>query len=414
MDPNDFAWATKVLELLAPVADTLSSIATLVGRWLVDLQARYPQLFSPQTLFGLIGTSIAAWKWWEAREANLFRKFEEIIARDEAQLVKARNDLLDVMVRPGPGVRIRPPLFVEKALRVVLMRRRWHPFSLFPLGQKVDVRLGRAIETSNRKVAAHRRRLSFYTQEIASARLVQGALAASRAAHSTELHEQQLWGQEALDRFRAVLALPGHDQDPAALELVAHQLAQMEPQAVAAINAHTSTIGALDVLPVSPRRNLMLARAQRSLAILRYPSAPGVANGLLVQASFLLTQYGPRRDRDLLELAETLTLEGIARYRLGMVVLGPQRLSEAHGHYSDLLRSLKARRKGLFNWMFRTRRYAGHRVKELRQRALSGLAVTEHLIKLTNRYPRAITANLQRGRGVRRHNRKTLPLPKGH
>ena len=105
MDPNDFAWATKVLELLAPVADTLSSIATLVGRWLVDLQARYPQLFSPQTLFGLIGTSIAAWKWWEAREANLFRKFEEMIARNEAQLVKARNDLLDVMIRPGPGLR---------------------------------------------------------------------------------------------------------------------------------------------------------------------------------------------------------------------------------------------------------------------------------------------------------------------
>lgn len=190
--------------------------------------------------------------------------------------------------------------------------------------------------------------------------------------------------------------------------------AQMEPQAVATINAHTSTIGALDVLPASPKRNLTLARAQRSLATLRYPSAPGVANGLLVQASFLLTQFGPRRDRDLLELAETLTLEGIARYRLGMVVLGPQRLSEAHGHYGDLLRSLKARRKGLFDWMFRTRRYAGHRVKELRQRALSGLAVTEHLIKLTNRYPRTITANLQRGRGVRRHNRKPLPLPRGH
>lgn len=221
MNPNDFAWISKVGELLAPFVDALWVIISKLGDTLSALQARYPQLFSPQTLFGLLGTTLAVWKWWEAREANLFRKFEEMIARDEAQLVKARNDLLDVMVRPGPGVRIRPPLFVEKALRLVLVRRRWHPTSVFQLGQKVDVRLGRTIDTGNRKVAAHQRRLSFYTQEIASARLVQGALAVSRAAQSTELHEQQLWGQEALDRFRAVLALPGHDQDPAALELVA-------------------------------------------------------------------------------------------------------------------------------------------------------------------------------------------------
>lgn len=223
---------------------------------------------------------------------------------------------------------------------------------------------------------------------------------------------QQQLGQEALDRFRAVLALPGHESDPAALELVAHQLAQMDPHTVAALNAHTATINALQGLPASPKHNLMLARALRSLAILRYPAAPGIANSLLIQASLLLTQFGPRRDRDLLELAETLTLEGIARFRLGMVVLGPQRLGEAHGHYGDLLRSLDTHRKGLFGWMFRTRLYAGHRVKELRQRAQSGLAVADHLIRLTNRYPHAIAINLQKGRGARRHNRKPLPLPK--
>lgn len=282
------------------------------------------------------------------------------------------------------------------------------------LGAKINQRLERAVDTSNRKVSAHQARLSFYRQEIASARLMQGAVAAGRAAQSTELHELQLLGQEALDRFSAVLALPGHEHDPKALELVAHQLAQIDARAIAAINAHTATKEVLEGLPSSPKRNLALARTNRSLAVVRYPTAPGIANGLLVDATYLLTQFGPRRDRDLLELAETLMLEGIARFRLGHPLIGAQRLSEAHGHYCDLLRSLRTHKKGLFDWMFRTRLYAGHRVKELRQRTLSGLAVTEQLIKLTNRYPRAVTANLQRGHGVRRHNRKPLPLPRGH
>lgn len=414
MDPNDFGLFSKIAEFFAPFADTLWVILSRLGSVLSDLQARYPQLFSPQTLFGLLGTTIAVWKWWEARGANLFRKFEEMIARDEAQLVKARNDLLDVMLRPGPGVHIRPPLFAEKALRLVLLRRRWHPSSLVRVSNKINQRLERAVETGNRKVSAHQARLSFYRQEIASARLVQGAIAASRAANSLELHEKQQAGQEAIDRFNAVLALPGHEHDATALELVAHQLSHIDSRAIAAINAHTATKNALGGLSASPKRNLALARTNRSLALLRYPTAPGAANTLLVDASYLLTQFGPRRDRDLLELAETLMLEGIARFRLGMVQLGPQRLSEAHGHYCDLLRSLKARKRGLFDWMFRTRLYAGHRVRELRRRAVLGLALTEHLIKLTNRYPHAMTANLQRGCGVRRRSRKPLPLPKGH
>ena len=42
----------------------------------------------------------------------------------EAQLVKTRSDLLDLLSRPGPGLLIRAPLFTEKALRYVLARHR--------------------------------------------------------------------------------------------------------------------------------------------------------------------------------------------------------------------------------------------------------------------------------------------------
>src|SRR5262245_45241224 len=87
---------------------------------LVELQAQYPQLLSMQTLFGLIGTGLGVWKWWESREGRLFRRFERMIQGHEAQLVKARSDLLDVMIRPGPGLLIRPPVFAEKPLRAIL------------------------------------------------------------------------------------------------------------------------------------------------------------------------------------------------------------------------------------------------------------------------------------------------------
>jgi hypothetical protein len=60
------------------------------------------------------GWASAIWKYWEGREENLFRKFERMIEGLEAQLVKARTDVLDVITRPGPGLLIRPPIFAAR------------------------------------------------------------------------------------------------------------------------------------------------------------------------------------------------------------------------------------------------------------------------------------------------------------
>ncbi|MBX9588197.1 MAG: hypothetical protein K2X43_02760 [Hyphomonadaceae bacterium] len=413
MDVSGIEWADRISEFvswLIAIVDT--TLAKFWGR-LGELQARHPQLLSPQTFFGLLASGLAIWKWWEAREANLFKHFEAMIERNEAQLIKARSDLLDVMNRPGPGLLMRLPIFIEKALRLALTRRKWHPTSLFPLGQAIDRRLESTILRCDRKVSAHLGRLALFRQQIASARLMQGALAAGRAASSREEHKRQELNQDALDHFRAVLALPGHQEDLAALELIAHQLARLDQRSQSAANAYLAVIDALEGEPESPSRNLVLARAKRCLAILRYASAPGTANALLVQASTLLTQFGPPRDRDLLELAETVHLEAITRFRLGMGVMGPKRLSQAQGHYRDLLRSLQSRRRGLFQWMLQTRRFAGHRVAELRGRAKHGLDQVNHLIELTDRYPRTIMANLGRANGVPRHNRKPASSRQG-
>jgi|KBSSwiStaDraftv2_1062776.scaffolds.fasta_scaffold107883_6 hypothetical protein len=43
-----------------------------------------------------------------------------MIERQEAQLVKARVDLLDTVNRPGPGLLIKAPIFAEKAVQRVL------------------------------------------------------------------------------------------------------------------------------------------------------------------------------------------------------------------------------------------------------------------------------------------------------
>jgi hypothetical protein len=391
--------------------------AGLVGVWrqLVELQAQYPELLSIQTLFGLVGTTLGVWRWWEGREVNLFRRFESMIERQEARLVKARSDLVDVINRPGPGLVIRAPVFAEKSVRSILARRRWHTaFSLASLAQSIDRRLEHAIATCDRKVSAHLDRLSFFRQQIAAARLVQGALAAGRAARAGEEHERQLLDQEALDHFRSVLALPGHKEDVGALEFMAHQLRRLDGRGQSAIDAYRMVIDVLEPMPRTPSRNLVVARAKRCLAILRYPTTPGIAHDLLDEAIAVLIEFGPPRDRDLLELAETVHLDGIARLRLGHTVLGPQQLNLAQGHYRDLLRSLRIRRRGLFSWMSRERRFAGHRVAELRARAEQQLAKVNHLIELSDRYPRTLMANLARGSGVPRHNRKPSRSRQGH
>src|SRR5262245_57251952 len=179
-------------------------------------------LFTIQNLATVVTTCIAIWKWWEAREANLFLRFERMISRYEHQLVRARSDLLDVMNRPGPGVLIRTPLFMTPRLRAVLQRRKWHPGSLWPIGQTIDRRLERALLTCNRKVSAHLGRLSYFREQVASARLIQGALAAGRAASARAEHDRQRLDAEAVDHFRAVLAIPGHQDDLGALEVIAH------------------------------------------------------------------------------------------------------------------------------------------------------------------------------------------------
>jgi hypothetical protein len=202
-----------------------------------------------------------------------------------------------------------------------------------------------------------------------------------------------------------VLSVPGHKDDLAALELIAHQLRRIDGQSQAAIGAYRGLIDAIEKQHASPPRNVLLARAKRGLAILRYPNSPGIAQGMLAEAIDLLVEFGPPRDRDLLELAETVHLEGIARLRLNHGVKGPQQLSLAQGHYRDLLRSLRSRRKGLFKWMATEGRFAGHRVVELRARAKHGLAQVERLMNLNEKRQALLIASLSKGNGTPNHNR---------
>jgi hypothetical protein len=363
------------------------------------------QLLTVQNVISLVSTSIAVWKWWEARESNLFFRFERMIARNEHKLVGARTDLLDVMNRPGPGVLVRAPLFMTWKLRAVLQRRKWHPSSLWPIGQTVDRRLRRALRTCDRKVSAHLGRLSHFREQIASVHLIRGALAAGRAVVVQEEHKRQLLEQEALDQFRLVLAIPGHQDDLAAREFIAHQLARTDQRQLAD-SEYCRLIELLKPQPAAPTRNLVLSRAKRCLAVLRYPSAPLYARGLLAEAAELMTQFGPPRDRDFLELAETYYLDGITRLRLGAYVQGAQQLGLAQGCYRGLVRSLRERRRGLFNWMLSERRFSGHRVKELCCRAEYGLDQVNRVIKLNENRRDLLIASLRKGSGVPRRNRK--------
>lgn len=381
MDPNNFGGIGEFWDALRPYWDLLWM--GLVRCWdvLRDLQKSNPEIFSFQTLVGLAGTAFAIFKWWEAREKNLFQKFEDMIARNEAQLVKARSDLLDVMIRPGPGVVIKPPLFIEEQLRWVLARRKWNPKSLLPVGKSLDTKLEQAVLTSEHKVAAHVQRLSLFRAEIASARLIQGAVAAARAVDEGVLHKRQALDLEAFDRFREVLAQPGHREDTVGLELLAHQLARMEDVEDQRINeAYQRLISILLRQEETYARNLALARAKHGLALRQLSTAPMSARDELNEAISFLMRLGPPRDRHMLELAKLTYLSGVTYLRLGATQKGPAQLRLAEGYYRNLIRSLRSRRSGLFRWMFETRKFAGHRTSELLEQAQSGLAEVSRLL----------------------------------
>src|SRR5262245_38090891 len=104
MDVIGVAWVERVLDFFPCLTTFISQVLASCWALLVRLQARYPEVLSPQTLFGLFGVVFAIWKWWEGREARLFRRFERMIERQEAELVKARSDILDIMNRPGSGL----------------------------------------------------------------------------------------------------------------------------------------------------------------------------------------------------------------------------------------------------------------------------------------------------------------------
>ena len=162
MDVVGLEWFARGLDFFSWIIGLGWAALVIFWRRLVSIQAEYPQLLSMQTLFGLLGTGVGVWKWWEGREGNLFRRFESMIQRQEARLVRACSDLLDIMNRPGPGAVIRAPLFVEKTLRLVLTRRKWHSASLRPVAQATDRRLEAALRTCDRKVTAHLDRLGLF------------------------------------------------------------------------------------------------------------------------------------------------------------------------------------------------------------------------------------------------------------
>ena len=109
MEVSGIEWIVRALDFFTWIVGLAGAALGSLWGQLVALQAQYPQLLSTQTLFGLVGSGVGVWKWWEGREANLFRRFESMIERQEARLVKACSDLLDVINRPGPGLLIRVP-----------------------------------------------------------------------------------------------------------------------------------------------------------------------------------------------------------------------------------------------------------------------------------------------------------------
>ena len=64
-------------------------------------------------IFGLLGWSWGAYKWYMTRQSVLFERLKKYLEEDDPRLLDAESALVRIIRRPGPRATYRTPLFSE-------------------------------------------------------------------------------------------------------------------------------------------------------------------------------------------------------------------------------------------------------------------------------------------------------------
>jgi hypothetical protein len=362
-------------EFLCELTNWLSE-NEMVGPWLVEVIGRFGTQAQGiagstaqfvreygQSIVGLIGVSFGFWRWWRYREHILHRRLAEYLRENDARLATGTADLIELIQRPAPGQQFKDPLFIDEDLRVVLRERNWDkPAYAVGIAASSDWQLERAIGRINRRLSTAQATVASLNRQLFSALSIRGAITAShRGGNDTKAPS------EALNNFKAALAIPGHERDLTIRELEAHQMRKLR---LAGRDVYSNALNLATTIDDPRERSFQLARLKRYTAEMIVGTTPRNAYWLLTEpeeALPLMTKCEPLDLWERLEKADTQYLAGYCARMSNFNGLEKTHLSDAEASYSGLVRELSARR-----WL-RPRQY-----RRLRSMARGGLARVEN------------------------------------
>jgi hypothetical protein len=339
-------------DILCRISVWLAEFGVDLTQWLIFLHQAWSSLSAffwrvaelagahAEKLFGLAGFSFGVWRWWYTRERVLHKRLQEYLAEQDERLIQARSYVLDALFRPGPKQQFAEPLFAVGPLRSVLRRRRWD--SLLRIGRVeagAQRNLVKAIRDIERRIETAVTALTSLRAQMASAYLLQGAIASARASQRRNPVQRIDWDDRALIYFRTVMQVHDYERDVQAKEYEAHQLRKLGHLVEAEV-AYKQLESVAAWVAEDKKRSFITARARRYRAQIVQAMAPSGslnARDLIVQALELRSPFGPYRDWDAIEQGDVHCVEAYIRNRLGHGQVEQEQLSLAGTAYHSVL-----------------------------------------------------------------------------
>lgn len=372
----------QVLSLITDNEKTATGLAEFLGKigeradgWL----GAVAQLLKDygQTIVGAVGLTFGIWRWWIYREAILHKRLASYIGDRDRRLKGAREQVLEKLQRPAPGLAFNAPAFIDKELRAVLRERNWDRTALaLTVESSADWQLSKAIGRIRDKLLTAESEAACLRQELCTAFSIRGAIAASRSSLQSTV-ERDI---SALAHFRGALHLRGHEADLPLLELEAHQLRKLGYVADA-VDAYKKIDIYSETLDDPRRRCLVRARSRRYLAEIESTTsrsnaykmmiAPLEGNQFSPGPIALYQSCTPLTDWELTEKGDMHYFVAYLATLLQFPNAPANQLNEANNAYEEVLRKFERR-----HWF--KRRRARNRAAEGKARVL--------LAQQTNQY----------------------------
>lgn len=214
-----------------------------------------------EKLIGLAGVLFGIWKWWRYREQILHQRLNEYLAESDHRVTFGLGRVLELMQRPAPGQSAGDPLFAPAELRSVLRECNWDRSPVAAtVEHSADLQLSKAKHSIENRLETAIGAVASLRGQLASTNIIKGAIGAAAArrepARATEFNNA------ALNWFRAVLQIPGHDSNVVAKEFEAHQLRKLG-QLDQALAAYEKMVEYAPQIADQKERSLAIARAYR-------------------------------------------------------------------------------------------------------------------------------------------------------